>query len=160
VNSEEEWREVPGLRGYSASSLGRIKGPHGRIIGSLDKDGYLRVTLTREGRRRCIGAHAMVALAFIGPRPDGYDIDHIDGARGNNAPSNLQYCSHSKNMAKAQAPKGANHPQARLTDAQIADVRSSTETHRVIAKRVGISVGYVSLLRNDKRRKISTLIAV
>ncbi len=47
--------------------------------------------------------HALVALAFIGPRPDGYDVMHIDGTRTNNAVGNLRYGTRSENCLQAYA---------------------------------------------------------
>ena len=44
--------------------------------------------------------HALVAYFYIGPRPKGFDIDHLDGNKGNNHFSNLRYLSHSENVRK------------------------------------------------------------
>lgn len=45
--------------------------------------------------------HSLVAYAFLGEKPEGKEIDHIDGDKLNNFASNLQYISHSENMKKA-----------------------------------------------------------
>jgi hypothetical protein len=41
--------------------------------------------------------HPLVAAAFIGPRPDGMEIRHLDGERFNNAAVNLCYGTPSEN---------------------------------------------------------------
>ena len=40
----------------------------------------------------------MVAEYFIGPRPEGYVIDHIDGNYLNNKADNLRYVTQKENM--------------------------------------------------------------
>lgn len=90
--SREAWRTVPGYEGrYSASTLGRIRNDHtGRILRALPhRDGYFKVNLG--GRTRHI--HTLIALTFLGPRPEGHFIDHISGDHANDMPSNLRYVS-------------------------------------------------------------------
>lgn len=45
--------------------------------------------------------HELIAAAWIGPRPDGYEIDHIDGNPKNNKPSNLEYVTPFENKYRA-----------------------------------------------------------
>ena len=76
----------------SVESHGRSS--QGKSFGYDDGKGY---------RRLCVGfkllsVHGLIARAFIGPRPDNYDIDHINGDSSNNAPSNLRYVTHSQNL--------------------------------------------------------------
>jgi hypothetical protein len=59
---------------------------------------YFTVALCRDGKPRSHTIHSLIAEAFIGPRPEGADIDHIDGDRKNNAISNLRYVSHKINV--------------------------------------------------------------
>lgn len=54
--------------------------------------------------------HELVALAFIGERPDGFDIDHINGDRKDNRLENLRYvphCVNTRNVTKVRAKSGA-----------------------------------------------------
>lgn len=60
---------------------------------SKNNAGYKLITTDRTRT-----VHSLVAKAFLGERPDGYDIDHIDGNKENNHPSNLEYVSHKVNM--------------------------------------------------------------
>ena len=48
--------------------------------------------------------HRMVAECYIGPCPEGMEVDHIDGDKTNNHISNLQYLTPEENLAKN--PKG------------------------------------------------------
>ncbi len=107
----ETWKDVVGFEGiYKISSKGRVRSvlarrgaKSGRILVSrLNKHtGYLRVTLKAFPRRNERTIHSLVAEAFIGPRPEGFEVNHIDGDKLNNAVENLEYLSHSDNMDHA-----------------------------------------------------------
>lgn len=45
--------------------------------------------------------HELIAAAWIGPRPDGNEIDHIDGNTKNNKPTNLEYVTPFENKYRA-----------------------------------------------------------
>lgn len=45
--------------------------------------------------------HELIASAWIGPRPEGYEIDHIDGNPKNNKPDNLEYVTPFENKYRA-----------------------------------------------------------
>lgn len=57
-------------------------------------DGYLTVSLGGKN----IHAQWVVADAWLGPRPDKFDVCHKDADRHNNRPGNLYYASRSKNL--------------------------------------------------------------
>ena len=62
--------------------------------------GYLIVQLWKNGKRKDINVHRLVAQAFI-PNPCGFDtVDHIDGNKKNNCISNLQWLSRGDNVRK------------------------------------------------------------
>ena len=99
----EEWRPIPGCEGYEAStfgvrsldrldSLGRpVKGRMMKY--HLDKDGYARLKVA--GRKRYV--HALVALAFHGPCPEGLEVCHRNGDKLDFRPENLYYGTHQEN---------------------------------------------------------------
>jgi hypothetical protein len=61
--------------------------------------GYMRVSLSRNAKARQFTVHRLVAKTFLGPVPDGLDVCHIDGDRGNNALTNLRIDTRAGNMA-------------------------------------------------------------
>ena len=90
---------------YMASSLGRIKrlafiSTNGRrnpeIICKqfLNRKGYYVVNTTNGTKT----VHPLIARAFIGERPEGYDTCHNDGNPANNLPSNLRYDTRRNNL--------------------------------------------------------------
>lgn len=84
----EKWKDVVGFEGwYIVSSLGQVRriapGKGARLWKCLNWKingrGYPCVALCVNGEHTTKTIHAIVAAAFIGPRPNGLDINHIDG---------------------------------------------------------------------------------
>lgn len=63
--------------------------------------GYIRHNLTDCGRRLSFRLHSLVAQYFIGPRPKGMQVNHIDGNKTNNHVSNLEYVTPKQNNIHA-----------------------------------------------------------
>lgn len=112
----EEWRDISGYEGiYQVSSLGRIKSlerdvdkNHNNSIEHVKakirrqhttKDGYLRVSLCKKGIHKWFFVHRLVIQAFVGERPEGKVVDHINAVRTDNRLVNLRYCTPKENMS-------------------------------------------------------------
>jgi len=108
---------VPGYEGlYEASSFGRVRRPPdwvplgggfgkpGRILSkSVHAKGYFYVnTRSRRGKKSSVTVHSLVAGAFLGPRPEGMVVNHRDGNKLNNKPSNLEWVTQKENDAHAR----------------------------------------------------------
>lgn len=89
----EQWLPVPGWPAYEVSSHGRVRrlGMPGVLAQRADGHGYLTVTLSDSPRRKTARVHVLVAEAFLGPRPPGLQIRHLDSRSWNCAVSNLAY---------------------------------------------------------------------
>lgn len=80
------------------NSDGRSRRLRGRIRKPIDDGrGYRAVRLYAAGRGTNYKVHALVLDAFVGPRPDGMEVRHLDGDRWNASLSNLAYGTHSEN---------------------------------------------------------------
>lgn len=106
--TDEQWkpvREFPAH--YEISSRGRLRriaAYRGLYAGKIrkpqnDKRGYVVYMLSVENRHILRYAHRMVADAFIGPIPDGREVNHIDGDKGNPTLANLEIVTNSENRA-------------------------------------------------------------
>lgn len=111
--------DLPGYEGlYEAHSTGHIwsvarraksgKGDKLKTYGnkylrhSISPSGYPTVTLCRDGIRKCYTVHSLIAAAFLGNRPENCVINHKDGNKKNNTPSNLEYCTQLENRNHAR----------------------------------------------------------
>ena len=102
----DEWRPIPEWEGlYEVSSAGRVWSVRNRLLLTLTVGyfGYLEVALcwlrTRpEGTQQNLPVHRLVARAFIGPRPEGAVIRHLDGDKHNNSAANLCYGTQAENI--------------------------------------------------------------
>ena len=161
TTSSEEWRDIPGYEGrYQVSDQGRVRSVDryvkcgqggrgtrlvkGRVLRPAGQkaDPHLRVVLGHKANGSCV--HSLVALTFLGPRPDGYDVRHLDGDPLNNRADNLAYGTRSENNIDVfrigKSWRGSiTAPQAQEIRARLAE----GETAVAIAKDMRISLASV-----------------
>lgn len=114
MNSNEEWKDIPGWEGfYQVSNLGRVKSifkylktkkgeliivKTNKILKQGDNHGYKAVHLKVLDKQLHTGVHRLVAQAFL-PNDNNYtEINHIDENGMNNNVNNLEWCSRSYNI--------------------------------------------------------------
>ena len=90
--------EVRSLDREFPDPLGRTFRRRGKMLTAYMANGYPTVTLSAPDRHKTKRVHLIVAEAFLGPRPEGADIRHLDGDPTNNRVSNLAYGTRSENM--------------------------------------------------------------
>ena len=106
---QEEWRVCVINKNYEISNLGRLRNLVTKRIIKLycHSNGYASYSTRHEGKKIAISIHQAVAKTFLGPRPKGCVIDHIDNNRSNNRVDNLRYVSYSENGKNSRKFKKA-----------------------------------------------------
>jgi len=118
----EIWKDVKGYEGlYQVSNQGRVKSlpktwtsgngtirsHKGFLLAQHLRVRYNAVVLTKDGKRKNHNVHQLVAIAFLGHEPCGYElvVDHIDNDPLNNFVENLQVITQRKNSVKNRKSK-------------------------------------------------------
>lgn len=108
----EQWRDVVGYEGkYQVSNYGRVKSleryqkNHSKLQKVEEKilsqssngNGYIFVSLWKNGNCKKFYIHRLVAETFIGDIPNGYTVNHLDFNTSNNCVDNLEIVTYSEN---------------------------------------------------------------
>jgi hypothetical protein len=116
------------------------------LKGTDNGSGYLIVKLCTETAKFTKKIHSLVALAFLGPRPVGKQINHKDGVKTNNRVNNLEYVTGSENMKHAlrtglTQQLGERHSQAKLSEEQVKHIKYSLSdyTHAELGRQYGVA---------------------
>ena len=105
---EQIWKDIPDCDGiYQVSNLGNVKslkfGKEKILKGCIDSAGYKHVRLCNNNGIKLFKIHSLVAMVFLGHKPDGTTkivVDHIDNDTLNNNLYNLQLITHRQNRSK------------------------------------------------------------
>lgn len=85
--------------GHEVSCRGRVR-REGRLKAPWPSSrGYLYVDIKGSKRR----VHRLVVEAFVGPIPEGFVVDHVNGCKTDNRLENLEVITHQQNMDRAKA---------------------------------------------------------
>src|SRR5579863_2556812 len=115
----ERWLPVVGYEGfYEVSDCGNVRRIAKTRNGKNPKRGnrfqsvlagYVRIALTGINRRQFY-VHVLVARAFLGPAPEGHEVNHKDGCGTNNHLENLEYMMRLQNIRHARHVLGRHGP--------------------------------------------------
>ena len=181
INDRQGLVPIPGFPGYHIDRAGQVwsahrkgKVPRGARSAWLDPqdwtlrqpwrdpEGYLHHTLVRDnaGTRQRIALHILVATAFLGPRPEGLVVAHLDGDKSNNRVENLTYVSQRENIGHKRDHGtmvcGDRSHLSRLTDHQCSRMLDCLKvgfSRREVAGAFGVSVAHVAALKTGRIRK-------
>ena len=96
--------------GYYVTSCGKVWSYKSKkfLKHMITKDGYHSVGLYKDGKRKIMRVHQLVAQAYI-PNPNNYDtVDHINEDKNKNHVNNLQWLPRKDNIIKSQGKRTLN----------------------------------------------------
>lgn len=160
----EIWKDIIDYKGfYQVSSLGRVK----RLKRSADNFSVFYslnekiVKLSKNGNGYLIAnlfnkrflVHRLVAEAFL-DQDNGRDIvNHKNGIKDDNRAINLEWSNPSHNMNHAYknflkvSEKGQKHGRAKLSDAEVIEIRKSLKNEKELADFYNVSVSTINGIR-------------
>lgn len=99
---EEIYKDIDGYAGfYKISNLGNVKSLKGKTERFLkqykDKNGYLHVSLSKNGHLKTFQVHRLVCLHFI-ENNTKLVVNHKDGNKSNNILENLELVTPQENI--------------------------------------------------------------
>lgn len=170
----EIWRQLLDFPNYMISNLGRLKmspSSEGRRRRGIFKPGvghyyYTTILTNKNGIRKTVTIHRLVALAFL-PNPENKpEVNHKDGDKLNNNVENLEWCTRQENMDHAwknglrdnfsEKVRGENSTSS-LTEEQVLEIRAMyVPGHGVIqgiADKFNVSKNCISGILNKRRWK-------
>lgn len=172
----EIWKDIPGYEGYyQASDSGNIKSL-GRNISYLlngkevirfqkekilkprvRKDKRLQVDLQKNKNKTSNNIHKLIALAFLGVRPEGKEVAHEDGNCQNNKLRNLRYATSQENeedkIRHGTKVFGEKVKGAKLSDEECLEIFLSNERNIRLAEKYKVSDVTISNIKLKKTRK-------
>jgi len=102
----EHWKPVVGFESrYQVTNVGRVWSIASQKIMKpfLDRDGYLRVSLSKQGHSKQSPIHRLVGNAFLGLMPESLTTNHKNTWKRKNWVSNLEYVTNLENLHHARA---------------------------------------------------------
>ena len=109
MSEVETFVKIEGFENYEVSNLGKVRNiKSGRIIKpSLNKNGYLRLWLCENNKKKYLYLHRIIATAFIDNSEEKPCVNHIDENKLNNDLSNLEWCTVKENNIHGTRTKRA-----------------------------------------------------
>jgi len=124
-----------------------------------DKDGYHRVILCKNLKKKNYAVCRLVAKAFI-PNPENKpQVNHINGIKDDDRAENLEWCTVSENIKQAfetgvKCQKGDNNNYAKLNKYNVQHIRGmyaeGTHTHQQLADMFGVDRVHITKIINRK----------
>lgn len=103
---EETWKDIKGYEGlYQVSNFGMVKSLNYNgtkeeklLKNKVESSGYIRLCLMKNGKRKSVLLHRLVAEAFLENPENKKEVNHKDGNKENNNVDNLEWVTPSENI--------------------------------------------------------------
>jgi len=172
-NSNEEWETIPDFPNYDISSFGRVRivnSGRKRSEGSIkapytDKDGFVHISLIKDGKTNTFLISSLVAVQFMknDSTTDVCTISHKDGDKSNNRVDNLEFHSVKQDVldkleTQIFKPKKTqyriNQPNLKLNQEKADEIRkeyhSTKTTQKALSIKYGVSPATICLVLAGK----------
>lgn len=157
MTQPEDIRPILFAPGYEIADDGRVfstkSGQRRELAGWKEKNGYCRVSLCVDGKRRKFWLQNLLCRVFHGAPPTArHEARHLDGDPSHNTTANLAWGTHAENMRDmvrhgrsgrqplvpkrpmdpAKRPHGSRVGGAKLTEHTVAEIRRRIEAGETV----------------------------
>lgn len=156
MNTEEEWKTIPGFSNHQITKTGLVKRLWHRHKSKQNellayrpggyKKMYQRVHIDYQDKY----VHRLVLETFVGPCPDGYQCAHLDGNTKNNHLSNLAWVTPLENSSHkiihGTSGAGSKNAMAKVSEEDVIKIRNLylEKSSAELAKMFGITTANIS----------------
>ncbi len=150
-----EWRQIAEAPNYSVSNTGLVKHTRlDRLLTGYNRNGYLQVTIKKDGVGIARLVHRLVASAFIAnddPVNRIY-VDHIDTDPRNNLVSNLRWVTPKENMNNELTRQNisAGHmrksPKVYQVDIQTGNIVNVADNAREMSNQTVVNINTIQII--------------
>ena len=156
MSEVETFVKIEGFEKYEVSNLGKVRNiKSGRVLKtSLNNNGYLRLFLCENNKRKHLYLHRIIATAFIDNPDEKPCVNHIDENKLNNDLSNLEWCTVRENNIHGTRTKRAAEKcfkkviQLDSNDNVLNEFESMTQAE----KKTGVLLKYISRCCNGRSK--------
>jgi hypothetical protein len=165
---ETIWKDVPGHPDLQASNFGMIRKRLEDGSFKCIAQKFYAYSKNKSYWTVCVNGsshlvHRLVCLAFHGlPTSKGRDrVGHWDDDPNNNRSQNLRWVTHAENLedhvrnggrlgAETARNPGSNNPNAKLTEADVVEIRKDPRSNSEVAVSYGVTRSTVWYIRSRK----------
>ena len=155
------WLDIVGYENlYRISDSGEVFSVRTNKIlkPSIGRDGYSKVILSVNNKRKTFRVNRLVATAFVDNLENKPIVNHIDGNKLNNCSNNLEWVTERENAIHAskigllRGKNGEFNPMCKLTKDQVDEIRktykkgSHDANARILADRFNVSDSTIWLI--------------
>lgn len=106
--------------------------------------------------------HPLVLIAFVGPRPEGYQACHRNSIKTDNTLDNLYWGTPAENEAdkieNGTSNQGERHGMSKLTESQVQEILDAIPTWKrgmaaEFGRKFGVNRSLISDIKNRKKWK-------
>lgn len=163
----EIWKPVVGYEAiYDVSNFGRVRSArsgygtsfHAILKPRYTNDGYIKVALYKDKKRKQHLVHRLVVAAFIAVIGDNDEIDHINGIKDDNSQRNLEPVSRLENMQRSfrsgrNMAKGEKQHLAKTNASDVAIIKlrlKNGDVQKRIAEDMNLSCAIINGIATGK----------
>jgi len=153
---------IPGYLDYLVDERGTIFSFRRKLPKAmcpyLTKQGYLRIKIANENGIKRFMAHRLIAMARIPQSENTVEINHIDGIKTNNHPSNLEWVSKARNVQHSfelglnKPLRGSANGKTKLKEHQVIEIKQELKNYKFgllkeLSNKYGVCKATISCIR-------------